>query len=122
MKSEKNKYQLAISFKSFDFYYIEKALQKTYEILFHLQLYTDNFIVLPTSRKLYTVLKSPHIDKKSREQFEFTRSKTQLVIASKNFSKIAFLIFIIKQSDFPGVEIQLAINYSTFYIELYSEK
>jgi small subunit ribosomal protein S10 len=27
-------------------------------------------IPLPTSRRLYTVLRSPHVDKKSREQFE----------------------------------------------------
>ncbi|MBC8526988.1 MAG: 30S ribosomal protein S10 [Candidatus Cloacimonetes bacterium] len=27
-------------------------------------------IPLPTKRKLYTVLRSPHVDKKSREQFE----------------------------------------------------
>ena len=27
-------------------------------------------IPLPTQRRLYTVLRSPHVDKKSREQFE----------------------------------------------------
>lgn len=27
-------------------------------------------IPLPTRRKIYTVLRSPHVDKKSREQFE----------------------------------------------------
>ncbi len=27
-------------------------------------------IPLPTKRRLYTVLRSPHVDKKSREQFE----------------------------------------------------
>jgi len=27
-------------------------------------------IPLPTKREIYTVLKSPHVDKKSREQFE----------------------------------------------------
>jgi len=27
-------------------------------------------VPLPTKRRLYTVLRSPHIDKKSREQFE----------------------------------------------------
>jgi small subunit ribosomal protein S10 len=116
MKSEKNRYELCISLKSFDFYYIENTLKKIYEILFCLKVYTHKLIVLPKSRKLYTVLRSPHIDKKSREQFEFTRCKTHLILASKNFSKIAFIIFMIKQSDFPGVEIELCINYSTFYI------
>ncbi len=32
-------------------------------------------IPLPTRRKIYTVLRSPHIDKKSREQFEIRTHK-----------------------------------------------
>jgi small subunit ribosomal protein S10 len=32
-------------------------------------------IPLPTRRQLYTVLRSPHIDKKSREQFEIRTHK-----------------------------------------------
>jgi small subunit ribosomal protein S10 len=35
-------------------------------------------IGLPEKRVLYTVLRSPHIDKKSREQFEM-KIKTQIV-------------------------------------------
>ncbi|KAJ6411115.1 hypothetical protein OIU84_007800 [Salix udensis] len=37
-------------------------------------------IRLPESRVLYTVLRSPHVDKKSREQFEM-RMKKQLLVA-----------------------------------------
>ena len=33
---------------------------------------------LPTSRSIYTVLRSPHVDKKSREQFE-TRVHKRLI-------------------------------------------
>nr|QXO87040.1 ribosomal protein S10 [Panax ginseng] len=36
-------------------------------------------IGLPESRVLYTVLRSPHIDKKSREQFEMEKRKKILV-------------------------------------------
>ena len=32
-------------------------------------------ILLPTRTKKYTVLRSPHVDKKSREQFEMRRDK-----------------------------------------------
>ena len=35
-------------------------------------------VPLPTARTLYTVLRSPHVDKKSREQFE-TRVHKRLV-------------------------------------------
>ena len=35
-------------------------------------------VPLPTSRSIYTVLRSPHVDKKSREQFE-TRVHKRLI-------------------------------------------
>ena len=35
-------------------------------------------ITLPTTKEIYTVLRSPHIDKKSREQFE-TRTHKRLI-------------------------------------------
>jgi len=35
-------------------------------------------IHLPTTKEIYTVLRSPHIDKKSREQFE-TRTHKRLI-------------------------------------------
>ncbi|KAF1894535.1 hypothetical protein Lal_00039621 [Lupinus albus] len=44
--------------------------------------YTRN-IGLPESRVLYTVLRSPHIDKKSREQFEMEIKKKVLVIKTE---------------------------------------
>ncbi len=37
-------------------------------------------VPLPTKRNLYTVLRSPHIDKKSREQFEMRTHKRLLDI------------------------------------------
>ena len=36
-------------------------------------------VPLPTSRSIYTVLRSPHVDKKSREQFE-TRVHKRLIV------------------------------------------
>ena len=37
-------------------------------------------IPLPTQRSIYTVLRSPHVDKKSREQFEIRTHKRLLDI------------------------------------------
>lgn len=39
-------------------------------------------IPLPTRREIYTVLRSPHVDKKSREQFETRTHKRLLDILS----------------------------------------
>ena len=115
-KQKKPTTELKISFKSFDFIFIEKALKQVYKMLFHLGLYNHNFIPLPTSRKLYTLLRSPHIDKKSREQFEVHRYKRQLCLKTKDFSKIVLFIYLLKHSDFPGIQIQISLNYTSFYI------
>ena len=37
-------------------------------------------IPLPTKRQVFTVLRSPHVDRKSREQFEMRRHKRLLFI------------------------------------------
>lgn len=39
-------------------------------------------VPLPNKQKIFTVLRSPHIDKKSREQFELTTHKRILDIIS----------------------------------------
>ncbi len=41
-------------------------------------------IPLPTRREIYTVLRSPHIDKKSREQFELSTHKRMIIIMNPN--------------------------------------
>nr|AZP40288.1 ribosomal protein S10 [Cucumis melo var. momordica]UGV21723.1 ribosomal protein S10 [Cucumis melo subsp. agrestis] len=45
-------------------------------------------IGLPESRVHYTVLRSPHIDKKSREQFEMERKIKPMVIKTERHERI----------------------------------
>ena len=59
----------------------ENSLLKNYHF-WGLTPYTRK-IGLPSSRLLYTVLRSPHIDKKSREQFEMKIKKEFLVIKTE---------------------------------------
>lgn len=65
----------------------------------------------PKKRKLFTVLRSPHIDKKSREQFQFVFHKLKLVLNEKNDNKTNLFIFLLKNSEFPGVEMEIVLNY-----------
>ena len=46
--------------------------------VFHNPTEIEDFLKLPTKKERYTVLRSPHIDKKSREQFE-TRTHKRLI-------------------------------------------
>jgi small subunit ribosomal protein S10 len=72
-----------------------------------------NQITLPKNRTLFTVLRSPHIDKKSREQFQFIHYKKKLFVEIENINKSALFIFFLKNSQFPGVEMEISLSYSS---------
>ena len=84
---------LRVNIKSFQWSHIQKTLFKINEIIVFLKLSNFKVIGLPIKKKLYTVLRSPHKDKKSREQFEFKRWKTQIIINTgkrKNMDSLFF--------------------------------
>jgi small subunit ribosomal protein S10 len=72
--------KIKVRFKAYD----EKLLDKTIGEIVHTVKRTGAEIVgpipLPTRKNSYTVLRSPHVDKKSREQFEIRTHKRILYI------------------------------------------
>ena len=61
-------------------------------------------IPLPTVRNLYTVLRSPHVDKKSREQFEIRTHKRLLDILEPTQQTVDALM----KLDLPaGVDVEI---------------
>ncbi len=70
-------------------------------------------IPLPSSKKRFTLLRSPHIDKKSREQFQLQTHKAQVEAAPCSRDKACLLLLLLKNSEMVGVEVKLAISYST---------
>lgn len=61
-------------------------------------------IPLPTKREVFTVLRSPHVDKKSREQFQIKTHKRILDIVSPTSKTIDAL----KKLDLPaGVYVEI---------------
>ena len=69
-----------LKIKSFHPKLFEKALNKILNKVTALNLKISKSISLPTKIQRYTVLRSPHIDKKSREQFEIRHYKKLLII------------------------------------------
>src|SRR4030042_6476233 len=60
-------------------------------------------IPLPTKREIFTVLRSPHVDKKSREQFQIKTHKRILDIVNPTSKTIDAL----KKLDLPaGVDVE----------------
>ncbi len=61
-------------------------------------------VPLPNMRKVFTVLRSPHIDKKSREQFELTTHQRILDIVSPSEKTMDALM---KLSISSGVDFEI---------------
>ena len=63
-------------------------------------------IPLPTERKLYTVIRSPHKDKDSREEFEMRTHKRLIDILDPSSSTVDSLM----RMDLPaGVDIEIKL-------------
>ena len=69
-------------------------------------------IGLPESRVLYTVLRSPHIDKKSREQFEMEIKKQFLVIKTERH-ELRKKFFWLKRQRIFGAQYEIRLSCKT---------
>ena len=70
---------------------------------------------LPRLLRKMTTLRSPHIDKKSREQFEWKREKAQIHFHLNSVAQISLALFILTHSRFPGVEVEIGIESKTYF-------
>ena len=64
------KKKIRIKLKSYDHRLLDQSVKEIVEIAKRSGAKVSGPIPLPTKREVFTVLRSPHIDKKSREQFE----------------------------------------------------
>ena len=107
--------KLNILIKSFDIYYINKSVEKINDILILLNLSSIKIFTLPKHLQKITLIKSPHIDKKSREQFEWKQYKRRIVIFTADLSFYLELLSILKRMVLPGASIQIFLKFKTFF-------
>jgi small subunit ribosomal protein S10 len=67
-------------------------------------------IGLPLHQSLYTVIRSPHIDKKSREQFTLKVHK-QLIIINTEVERIPDVLASLKFNNLSGVQMKIIFEY-----------
>nr|WBQ47759.1 ribosomal protein S10 [Pueraria montana var. lobata] len=94
--------KIRIVIRSFDHPFLENG---------GLQPYTRK-IGLPESRVLYTVLRSPHIDKKSREQFEMEIKKKFLIIKTEKH-ELRKKFFRLKRQRIFGAQYEILFSCKT---------
>lgn len=66
------KQKMRIILKSYDHQLLDKAVKQIVSSVKRTGSQVMGPVPLPNKRRCFTVLRSPHIDKKSREQFELT--------------------------------------------------
>ena len=98
--------KIRIKLKSYDFNLVDKSAEKIVKTVKTTGAIVTGPIPLPTKKKIFTVLKSPHVNKKSREQFQLSSYKRLLDIYSSSSKTIDALM----KLELPsGVEVELKV-------------
>lgn len=96
--------KIRIKLKAYDYRILDQSAKDIVDIAKRTGAKVSGPIPLPTRRSLYTVLRSPHIDKRSREQFEFKIYKRLIEIGEATSEMVDALM----RLEVPaGVEIEI---------------
>lgn len=96
--------QIQIRLRAYDHRLLDQSAAEIVETARKTGAKVSGPIPLPTKREGYTVLRSPHIDKKSREQFQMKIHKRLLSIIEPTAKTIDAL----KRLDLPaGVDVDI---------------
>lgn len=93
--------------KSFDHTLVDKSSEKIVKAVESTGAVVSGPIPLPTEKQIYTVLRSPHVNKKSREQFQLCTYKRLIDIYSSSAKTVDALM----KLDLPsGVDVEIKVN------------
>lgn len=98
------KQRIRLLLRSYDHQLLDKAVK---QIVLTVKRTGSNLVgpvPLPNMKRVFTILRSPHIDKKSREQFELTTHKRLLDIISPSDQTMDALM---KLNISSGVDVEV---------------
>ena len=97
---------IRISLRAYDHILLDKSTDKIVKTAKSTGAIISGPIPLPTKRSVYTVLRSPHVDKKSREQFQTKIHKRMIDIINSTPKTVESLMNL----DLPaGVDIEIKV-------------
>ncbi len=100
--------KIRIKLKSYDHNLVDKSAEKIVKTVKATGAVVSGPVPLPTHKRIYTVLKSPHVNKKAREQFELNSYKRLLDIYSN--SNAAKTIDALMKLELPsGVNVEIKV-------------
>ena len=98
------KQKIRLTLKSYDHQLLDSAVKQIIMTVKRTGSKMVGPVPLPNKRNCFTVLRSPHVDKKSREQFELITHKRILDIVSPSEQTIDALM---KLSISAGVDVEI---------------
>ncbi|HTO38641.1 MAG TPA: 30S ribosomal protein S10 [Brumimicrobium sp.] len=98
--------KIRIKLKSYDYNLVDKSAEKIVKTVKTTGAVVSGPIPLPTHKRIYTVLRSPHVNKKAREQFELCSYKRLLDIYSSSAKTVDALM----RLELPsGVDVEIKV-------------
>ena len=98
--------KIRIKLKSYDHNLVDKSAEKIVKTVKSTGAVVSGPIPLPTHKRIYTVLKSPHVNKKAREQFQLCSYKRLLDIYSSSSKTVDALM----RLELPsGVDVEIKV-------------
>jgi len=96
--------RIRIKLKSYDHNLVDKSAEKIVKTVRATGAVVSGPIPLPTDKKIFTVNRSPHVDKKSRDQFQLCTYKRLMDIYSSTSKTVDALM----KLELPsGVEVEI---------------
>jgi len=98
--------KIRIKLKSYDHSLVDKSAEKIIRTVKQTGAVVSGPIPLPTKKSIYTVLRSPHVDKKSREQFEDGAQERLIDVLSTSSRNVDALM----KLELPsGVDVEIKV-------------
>lgn len=98
--------KIRIKLRSYDHNLVDKSAEKIVKSVKVTGAIVSGPIPLPTEKKKYTVLRSPHVNKKAREQFQMCSYKRLLDIYSSSAKTVDALM----KLELPsGVDVEIKV-------------
>jgi len=98
--------KIRIKLKSYDHTLVDNSAEKIVKAVKATGAIVSGPIALPTEKERYTVLRSPHVNKKSREQFQLCTYKRLVDIFSTSSKTVDALM----KLELPsGVDVEIKV-------------
>ena len=98
--------KIRIKLRSYDHNLVDKSAEKIVKTVKSTGAVVSGPIPLPTHKRMFTVLRSPHVNKKAREQFQLCSYKRMMDIYSSSSKTIDALMKLQLPS---GVDVEIKV-------------